>query len=333
MSRIDLGLARPDDDTNEKKLTATLDDLVHDELDAASAARVIDDIITKDCQKALAAYNSISEELKKNDTVAGPAPQGWQQYLYDCLATAAMKIPADHSGQERLVDLVEELGRLPRHTVPAVYFEPERIAEKELWVLTRENNYDGFGQWMWERHEGESRLPSDYVGCLREILSTQTLTGAFLGWRQVETDPDAAVAYRNFSAFLARLLSRGTAALLGLSALVSPFVTRNIVAAASHEPHRFEPYVAAAAQWILYGGEVLHQMCEMRIMASVRWKKELWDRIRTKFDAVAGDARFGAEARGWAAQAAGFMRKTEEKGSGHKRDAVDRHRFLQLEEG
>ncbi|KAI0167470.1 hypothetical protein BJ166DRAFT_495767 [Pestalotiopsis sp. NC0098] len=310
MSRIDLGLSRPDDDANEKKLTTALDDLVHDELDAASAARLIDDIITKDCQKALAAYNSISEELKKNDTVAGPVPQGWQQYLYDCLATAAMKIPADHSGQERLVDLLEELGRLPRHTVPVLYFEPERIAEKELWVLTRENNYDGFGQLMWERHEG-----------------------TFLGWRQVETDPDAAVAYRNFSAFLARLLSRGTAALLGLSALVSPFVTRNIVAAASHEPHRFEPYVAAAAQWILYGGEVLHQMCEMRIMASVRWKKELWDRIRTKFDAVAGDARFGAEARGWAAQAAGFMRKTEEKGSGHKRDAVDRHRFLQLEEG
>lgn len=183
MSRIDLGLrlARPDDDTNERELTTALNELVHDELDAASAARLIDDIITKDCQQALAAYNSASEEQKKNDTVAGPAPQGWQQYLYDCLATAAMKVAVDHSGQERLVDLLEELGRLPRHTVPVLYFEPERIAEKELWVLTGENNYDGFGQWMWERYEGESRLPSDYVGCPREVLSTQNSRRHFPG--------------------------------------------------------------------------------------------------------------------------------------------------------
>ncbi|KAK6203851.1 hypothetical protein LQW54_008658 [Pestalotiopsis sp. IQ-011] len=260
MPRIDLRLARPDDDANERKLTTALDDLIHDEIGVVSAARVIDDIITKDCQRALAAYNSASEEQRT--------------------------IP-----------------------VPALYFEPERTAEKELWVLTRDNNYDGFGQGMWERHQG-----------------------TFLGWRQVETDSDAAAAYRNFSAFLARLLSRGTAALLELSALVSPFVTRNVVAAASHEPHRFEAYVTAAAQWILYGGEVLHQMCEMRIMASVRWKKELWDSIRTKFEAIAGDDRFGTVARDWAAQAANCMRRIEERGSGHKRDAVDRHRFLRLEE-
>lgn len=190
MSRIDLGLARPDDDdANERKLTTALDDLIHDELDAASAARAIDDIITKDCQKALAAYNSASEEQKKNDTVAGPAPQGWQQYLYDCLATAAMETPADHSGQDRLVDLLEELGRLPRHTVPALYFEPERIAEKELWVLTRENNYDGFGQWMWERHEGESRLPNGLC-CSREaymLIFSQALSWAGARSRRTRT--------------------------------------------------------------------------------------------------------------------------------------------------
>ncbi|ETS80477.1 hypothetical protein PFICI_08006 [Pestalotiopsis fici W106-1] len=309
MFDIDLGLARPDDDANEKKIISVLNDLVHDRIDAVTAARTIDEIITEDCQKTLVAYNSASKEQKKNGTVSGPSPQGWQHYLYDCLATAAMKVPAAHPGQDRLVNLIDQLGRLPRHKVPALYSDSEQIVEKELWVLNRENHYDGFGQWMWERHEG-----------------------TFVGWRQVEMDPDAADAYLNFSAFLARLLSGGVAALLGLSALVLPFIRRNITVAASHEPHKFEPYVAAAAQWILYSGKVLYTMCEIKVMASVRWKKELWDRIKTQFDTINGDGRFCTETRDWAAQAADFMRKVEETGSVRETDAFQRHHFLSLEE-
>ncbi|KAI1852747.1 hypothetical protein JX266_002288 [Neoarthrinium moseri] len=309
MSSIDLGLLGPDDDENEKTLAITLQDLVNNKTDAVSAAKVVDLIVTDDCQKALAIYNSASEEQKTNDSVRGPAPQGWQQYLYDCLASAAMKVPASHPGQDRLVDFMKELGRLPRHNVPALYYDPQRIVEKEIWVLTRENNYDGFGQWMWERHEG-----------------------TFAGWRQVETDSNAAAAYVNFSAFLARLLSSGTASLLGLSALVSPFASRSITAAASRDPQRYEPYIAAAAQWILHAGDALYEMSEMKVLAMVRWKRERWDSIKAKFDAVAGDERFSTAAREWATKAVLSMENIEEQGAGGKKDVVASYRFPQLDE-
>ncbi|KAI1869936.1 uncharacterized protein JN550_005526 [Neoarthrinium moseri] len=328
MSSIDLGLLGPDDDENEKKLAITLQDLVNDKTDAASAAKVVDLIVTDDCQKALSMYNSASEDEKTNDSVRGPAPQGWQQYLYDCLASAAMKVPASHPGQDRLVNLMHELGRLPRHFVPALYYDPQRIVEKEIWVLTRENNYDGFGQWMWERHEGEYQLLTDHV--MQRLIRKGA--GTFAGWRQVETDSNAAAGYLNFSAFLARLLSSGAASLLGLSALVSPFATRSIAAAASREPQRYEPYIAAAAQWILYAGDTLYEMSEMKVLAMVRWKRERWDNIKAKFEAAAEDDRFSTDAREWATKAVLSMKRIEEQGAGGKKDVVASYKFPQLDE-
>lgn len=149
-SIIDLGLSDPDNDANETRITATFQELVDGTTSPASAAKIVDDVITRECAESLNAY-------KTQPGAKGPSPAGWQKFVYDCIAKAAMKVPSSHQGQDDLVQFLDELPKLPKHKVPALYRNPERVDEKQLWILTRKNGYDGFGQWMWDRHEGTTR--------------------------------------------------------------------------------------------------------------------------------------------------------------------------------
>jgi len=133
-------------------------------------------------------------------------------------------------------------------------------------------------------------------------------SGHFTGHQTVETHPQGAVAYLNFSAFLARLLSRGISVGLGLCALTrrpeSAFCTQKIAwtakfADSAEQAKRYEPYAAAAAQWIIYSGEALYELCDKDIRGlGEKWSRTLWDGWRGKFEEVAGDERFSDAARG-----------------------------------
>lgn len=149
-SVVDVGLFDPDDDANETRIAATFQELVDGTTSPASAAKIVDEVITRECTEALSAY-------KTQSSAKGPSPAGWQKFVYDCIAKAAMKVPSSHQGQDDLVHFLDELSKLPQHRVPALYRNPERFEEKQLWILNRENGYDGFGQWMWDRHEGTIR--------------------------------------------------------------------------------------------------------------------------------------------------------------------------------
>ena len=150
MSKIDI--RQGDEDAAESQLVSVVNELLNGKTDAASAAKLIDQVITEECQKGAARYQAASAEEKEN--VDKSAIGGWQKFLYDDLiARGAMLTPADQPGQDELVRLVQELNRLPQHTVPRV-LPNGTVDQKELWNITAETNYDGVQQWLSESIAG-----------------------------------------------------------------------------------------------------------------------------------------------------------------------------------
>lgn len=286
----------PDYDEYESQLITIIQDLVDGSVDCASAAQTVDKIVVDECQEAFVSHTSApspTPEQLADGTIRGPQPAGWQRFLWDILGSAAMRVPAEDAGQDRLVGLVQELRRLPRHSAPWLASGPGSPREMELWRLSRENGYACFEQWLWELHEGH------FAG---------------LGSPGAGRRPGAAAAYLNFSAFLARLLAAHVVDATRLCALVirpSPFARSPAISA------RYEPYSDAATQWIRYAGEALYEMCEKGVIAEIgspRWTRARWDTWKAKFAVVAEDDEFTRDGRERARMALDRMAQIETKG-------------------
>ncbi|KAI1658878.1 hypothetical protein F4813DRAFT_355000 [Daldinia decipiens] len=314
-SFISLDLSCEDGSDAKKRIVATLQDLVNDTESPGSAAKIIHGVIIDDCRDAYTSYNSVSNltaEQIESSTVRTPKPGGWMEYLWDCLGRAAMRVPADHKGQDRLVDLLQELQQLPKSPVPE--FVAGEMRETLLWNITKETRYEGLTQWLWDLDQGN-------------------FNGAP---RQVESDPNAATAYINFSAFLARLLASGVADTNTLSALrrPSPFAT-------SHQDHivrdlpRYEPYAAAAAQWILYAGDVLFELCEKRILVevgSLTYSRALWYVWSVKFKVFAESNESSTEVREFARQAVNKIDQCKKDGINPAKSVIEKFGYIRPEE-
>ncbi|KAI0118983.1 hypothetical protein F4814DRAFT_222812 [Daldinia grandis] len=312
-SFIPLDLSYEGDSNTDRIIASALQDLVNDKKSPRSAAEIIHGAIVDDCRNAYASYNSVpnpSAEQIQSGTVRVPNPGGWMEYLWDCLGRAAMSVPADHRGQARLISLLQELQRLPKRPVPE--FVAGEMGETVLWIITKETRYEGLTQWLWDLDQGN-----------------------FNSARQIEGDPNAATAYVNFSAFLARLLAAGIADTNTLSALrrPSPFAT-------SHQDHisqevpRYEPYAAAAAQWIIYAGEALFELCENRILVevgSLRYSRALWHVWSVKFKVFAESNEAGAEAREFARRAVDKMDRCKRDGVDPAKSVVEKFGYLRPE--
>lgn len=132
----------------------------------------------------------------------------------------------------------------------------------------------------------------------------------------------AAAEYLNFSAFLARLLAGDISAGINLCALIrrpeSPFCTQKIAwtakfADSTEQAKRYQPYACAAAQWILYAGEALFELCNKDIRGfGFKWSKALWESWKAKFEEVKDDKRFTDPARDFAHKAVARMNILEE---------------------
>lgn len=320
MSQIDI--RQGDEDAAESKLVGALNELLNGKSDAATAAKLVDQVITEECQKGAARYEAANAEDK--DNVDKSAIGGWQKFLYDDLiARGAMLAPTDHAGQDQLVSLVQELNRLPRHTVPRV-LPDGTVDQKELWNISRETNYDGFQQWLSEIIASGCKyryLIAGFNGCFFRPFTDGAMTANPYG-KEKDTKH-----YVNLSSFLARLLASGTAALLEASALLDPFAKRSLVTVASQKPETYAYQVAAAAQWILHSGEAIREMCQKRAMAGKRWTPELWESLKEKFDAVAKDERFTAEGCEWAAKARDRMVELEQQDLSGKEGVVEMFKF------
>ncbi|KAI0848547.1 hypothetical protein F5Y00DRAFT_270056 [Daldinia vernicosa] len=313
-SFISLDLSYEGDSVTENKIVATLQDLVDDAESPRSAAKIINRVIIDDCRDASISYNSASDPTAgqiESGTVRAPNPGGWMEYLWDCLGRAAMRVPADHRGQDRLVSLLQELRQLPKILVPGLVAGEMR--ETILWNITKETRYEGLTQWLWDLDQGN-----------------------FNGARQVESDPNAAAAYINFSAFLARLLAAGVADTNTLSALrrPSPFATSH-QDRILHDLPRHEPYAAAAAQWIIYAGDVLFELCEKRILVevgSLRYSPALWRVWSVKFKAFAESNDPSTETREFARQAVDKMGQCKRDGINPAKSVVEKFGYIRPDE-
>ncbi|KAI2775748.1 hypothetical protein F4815DRAFT_449951 [Daldinia loculata] len=313
-SFISLDLSYEGDTDTDKKIVATLQDLVNDTESPGSAAKIIHGVIIDDCRDAYASYNSVSDptaEQIESGTVRTPNPGGWMGYLWDCLGRAAMRVPADHKGQDRLVGLLQELQQLPKSPVPE--FVAGEMRETILWNITKETQYEGLTQWLWDLDQGN-----------------------FNGAHQVESDPNAATAYTNFSAFLARLLASGVADTNTLSALrrPSPFATSHQDHILQDLPHH-EPYAAAAAQWIIYAGDVLFELCEKRILVEVgglRYSRALWHVWSVKFKVFAESNESSTEVREFARQAVDKIDQCKRDGINPAKSVIEKFGYIRPEE-
>jgi hypothetical protein len=139
MATIKLPLVAVNNHPDEKLVNETLEALVNDNVSAEDAARKIDSAIIAD--------------LKRVETDSRPL--GWQHSLWDSIGRSAMVVPADHSGQDRLVEFLRAIQQLPPTTIS--YCENGIDHEKVFWSLRAANGYSGFAQWLWELREGENR--------------------------------------------------------------------------------------------------------------------------------------------------------------------------------
>lgn len=123
------------------------------------------------------------------------------------------------------------------------------------------------------------------------------------------------------------MLATGTAAMMGLCALLDPFARRSLATVASRDPAGYAHRVAAAAQWVLHAGEAVREMCLKRALAGKRWTPELWNSLKEKFEAVAGDERFTEQGCAWARRASERMGEIERMDVGGEDGVVEVFHF------
>jgi hypothetical protein len=134
MSTIKLPLGT--DDAVANPVYEALESLVNGEISPTDAARKVDSIIITDLARA----DSESHAL------------GWEQHLWDTIGRSAMVIPAEHPGQEKLIEFLQDIQKLPRTTMS--YSVAGVQHEKVFWSLTASNHYANLAQWLWELNEG-----------------------------------------------------------------------------------------------------------------------------------------------------------------------------------
>lgn len=151
MSVIALNISDPGDSEADKQIITTLENLVNGSIDPLSAAQTIDRTIVAECHEAyVSEVPNANSDGEQNEAIT---PGGWLQFLWNCLGRIAMIVPSDHSGQDHIISMLQELQRMPRHKVP--YFLNGQPAEKELYILTRATRYEYFEQWLWTVDQGE----------------------------------------------------------------------------------------------------------------------------------------------------------------------------------
>lgn len=296
-SNITLGLFDEGDSEKDTEIYVVLENLVNGSIDAAMAVCTIDKIIVDDCREAYESYTSMPQptaDQLEDDNIRGPNPAGWLKFLWNCVGKAAMRIPANHEGQDRLVTMLQELQKLPPRRLPWLLSDGT-MTDKELWSLTPANGYEYLEQWLWELDQGHFSGNQDIF----------------------EKDAGAAAAYLNFSAFVARLLASGVCQTIRLTPLKHQLFMRGLGVSDEGRARRYEPYVCAAAQWILHAGDALYYMCEKRILVEIgkkRFTLPMWNNWKAKFETVMKNTLFADQTREWAAKVGHRMGKLEEHG-------------------
>ncbi|KAK8133212.1 hypothetical protein PG999_001385 [Apiospora kogelbergensis] len=139
---LSLGLVDPIDDETDRQLKAALQDLINGRAEAAAIARTIDALIVSDCEKEFKAHQEFADNNQpkggEENAVSARAftnPLGWVAYLWRTVGQAAIAIPHNHNGQDRLIGLLQELRRLPPRTV---HYISGDVKEHTFWEKDKE---------------------------------------------------------------------------------------------------------------------------------------------------------------------------------------------------
>jgi hypothetical protein len=151
---IHLNLVDPADTVEEAQIQTELERLVNGETSAAAVANIIDEVVATDCQDTHDDYTKSGVKIggteQDNEEVATrtPQPLEWQNFICGAVGRASAAIPSEHVGHQRLANLLQELQNIPVHSVP--WLANGGLMEKELWILSQDNDYDYYMESMRE---------------------------------------------------------------------------------------------------------------------------------------------------------------------------------------
>ncbi|CAG8981876.1 hypothetical protein HYALB_00014007 [Hymenoscyphus albidus] len=292
--------------TAPRKIHRTITAFLTAKKTPTDTAQEIHQIITTDTQESYLSYTSIptpTASQLQNGEIRYPAPSDLLHFLFRCVGMAAMEISPHDAGQDYLIEMLQEFMAIPRVRLPDA--TGGKLGEVEIYCITPENGYAGLAQLLWDLNQNICRPPK---------RDTQNKSKNFV-----------LNAYTNYSSFLARLLEAGVCEVTNLSALLTgPFASSNksftkpLGFTGTKDPievaSEYEPYICAAAQWILFAPKALREMTEKRVRVRPMEKlftQDLWEAWKEKFGAVVRDGRFGGEVRGLAGEVVGRMEGME----------------------
>jgi hypothetical protein len=119
----------------------TVDELIDGLVDPLSAAQTVDRTIVAQCQDS-------SDDIISGERLRAITPEGWLGFLWNVIGSLATGTSSDLPGQDRLVSMLQDLQRMPRHTVP--YNLNGQHVETELYILNHAIGYEDLKvvQWM-----------------------------------------------------------------------------------------------------------------------------------------------------------------------------------------
>lgn len=264
-----LGISKASDNGREKRFVEIIEGVARGTIRPPAAAREMDDIVRdsnydaygRDFERINFGYvdNTPGLELTSD---AGT----WQTCLWYSIGRACTSIPANHQGQELLIQLLEELTFLPKHEV--AYFTINDVEKKEeLWTLSRKDGYRMFPECLTIIHSKPTNTPS--TGQSNRML-TMPFADDLLDYRTIDDrdptciDYSARTSFINFSSLTARLVGAHLVNVLNLSPLTSRIFWNDnqIQIIRSSES---TSAILAAAQWIYHAGPDMLEMCLQQV--------------------------------------------------------------------
>lgn len=150
---LDLDTSHATDSEAEQRFISIIGAVAYGTTEPALGARDIDTIVTEQSKKAYAEELAGLKVANSEDEDIPPKNQlltvsGWQSYLWHSLGKAGMAMTTDYPVQDRLICLIQELIRLPKHNLPFIASDGTTICQEELWTLNHENHYRQFASSM-----------------------------------------------------------------------------------------------------------------------------------------------------------------------------------------
>ncbi|OJJ85929.1 uncharacterized protein ASPGLDRAFT_122491 [Aspergillus glaucus CBS 516.65] len=295
LQSLDPKLYSDDDDEEDIFWKRKLEALLNGDVTPSQAATDFDSCVVEEantCHVELLKRpdpRSLTVEEEENGVPStraiAPNPSGNIELVFPWIATLCSAFPPHHEKQDKIIQFLEALRDMPKHDVyegvpPENSDEPYNTTT--LWPFG--------GNWM----------------ALAEVFRIETYEFSY-PYSNIETPgSETQLRWRNFQSAIARLTSSGLINCSVLCALADilpssqsyPDLEKRKVGG----PNRVGGDVIAGAQWVLWPGQGQYVYQECRKKDDIdgprqMWSMQHWKQWKEQFEFVAGDERFGEQAR------------------------------------